>query len=102
MAFLDSLRPLKLVGRCGIEIAPNFGMKGWLIVLHGQEVVGFGIEDALSNVWIASHSINRDQSTFEVDALHQCRDSGDLVGFFIGCLLAQHQAVSRGERGYQV
>ena len=29
MAFLDSLRPLKLVGRCDIEIAPDFGMKGW-------------------------------------------------------------------------
>ena len=73
-----------------------------MIVLHGQEVVGFGIEEALSDVWIASHAINRDQGTFEVDALRQCRNGGDLVGFFIGCLLAQHQAVGRGERGYQV
>jgi hypothetical protein len=29
MAFLNSLRPLKLVGTCDIEIAPDFGMKGW-------------------------------------------------------------------------
>src|SRR5215469_1677955 len=38
MTLLDSLRTLELVGRCRIEIDPNFSMKGWLIVLHSQQV----------------------------------------------------------------
>ena len=69
MALVDSLRLLDRVGRCGIEIAFNFGMKGRLVVLHSQKVVGFGIEDALSDVRIASHGIDGDQGAGEVDAL---------------------------------
>ena len=81
----QTLRPFDLVGRGGIEISFDFGMKRRLVVLHGQKVVGFGIEDALSDVRIASHGINGDQGAFEVEAFHQCRDGGDLVGFFVGC-----------------
>lgn len=66
MFLVDGLRLLDRVGRCGIEIALDFGMKGRLVVLHGQKVVGFRIVDALSNVRIASHGIDGDQGAGEV------------------------------------
>jgi hypothetical protein len=102
MALLGSLRALELIGRCRIEITLDVGMKGRLVVLHGQKVVGLGIKDALRNVRIASHGINRDQGAFEVDAFHERRDGGDLVGFFVGRLLTQHELASGGERRDQM
>ena len=72
-------------------------MKRRLVVLHGQQVVGLGVEDGLGDVRIASHGVDGDQGAFEVEALHQRRDGGDLVGFFVDRLLAQHQPAVGGE-----
>ena len=98
VALLDSLRLLDLVGRCVIEIAFDFGMKGRLVVLDGQKIIGLGIEKALSDVRIASHGIDGDQGASEIDAFHQRRDGGNFVGFFVGRLLPQHQSAGGGER----
>jgi hypothetical protein len=42
--------------------------KVWLVVLHGQKVVGLGIEDRLGDVGIASDGIDRDQGASEIEA----------------------------------
>ena len=63
----DSLGALDLAGRNRVEIAFDVGVQRRLVVLDGQEVVSFGIENALGDARIASHGIDRYQRAFDVD-----------------------------------
>ena len=72
-------------------------MQGRLVVLHGQEVIDLRVEDALGDIRIASHGVDGDERAFKVDAFQKRRDGGDLVGFFVDCLLAQHQPAGGGQ-----
>lgn len=40
---------------------------------------------------IRGYGIDGDESAFKVDAFWKRQNGGDFVGFFVDCLLAQHQ-----------
>ena len=40
---------------------------------------------------IGSHGIDGDESAFKIDAFWKRQNGGDFVGFFVDCLLTQHQ-----------
>jgi hypothetical protein len=70
----DRLDLFDLAGRRCFEIAFDIGMECRLVVLHGQKVVGLGIEDRLGDVGVASDGIDRDQGAGEIEALHKGRN----------------------------
>jgi hypothetical protein len=57
---------------------------------------------ALGDVGIASHGVDGNQGAFEVEAFQKDWDSGDLVGFFLDRLLAQHEPAAGGEGRHQM
>jgi len=63
MLLADSLDPLDLAGRRCFEIAFDLRVERRLVVLHGQKIVGLGIEDGLGDGRIASHGDTRAPST---------------------------------------
>ena len=75
----DGLDPLDLVGWCRFEIALDIGMERRLVVLHGQKIVGLGVEDRLGDVGIASHGIDRHQGALKIEALNKGRNRRNLV-----------------------
>jgi hypothetical protein len=98
----QGLEPIDLAGRCCFEVTFDVGMQRRLVVLHGQKIVGLGVENALGNVRIASHGVDRDQGALEIDAIEKGRNSGDFVRFFIDRLLPQDELAGSGEGGYQM
>ena len=84
-SFLDDLRAkLELVARGGIEVS-RFRVRRRLVVLHGQEICRLwhrGCSERCSGLHPMASM--EDQGAFEVEAFHQRRDGGDLVGFFVG------------------
>ena len=67
-----------------------------LVLLDGQDVVGFGLTDLLGDLLLAAHRIDRDQCPGDLQQLQQFRNRRDLVGFLLDHDLTQRQLVLRG------
>src|SRR5712691_2442480 len=97
VALVDILAGLDFALWGRLEIAFDLLMEGWLVVLHGQEVVGLGVEDVLRDARVAAHGIDGDERAFKRQAREQSRNGDDLVRLLLDRLLPKHEMAIGGE-----
>ena len=68
-----------------------------MIALDGQKIVAALLDDLGGNVPLATHGIDADQETFDVECIEQYRDCRDLVALVGDLLLTEHQTQVGGK-----
>lgn len=77
-----------------VEEADDVGMGRRAVALEGQQVVAAPAHDGLGDSAPRSHGVDGDEGAPQFEAFEQERDGGDLVGFDVGGLLAEHEALA--------
>ena len=70
----------------------DFGQKAWLVGLHGEEIIGSMVHNALGNIRIAGDGVDGDECASERarggKAFEQRRNCGYLIGFRLHGLIS--------------
>jgi len=61
-----------------------------LIAFEGEHVIGALVDDALGDLFLCPHRIDRDDRALEIEHVQEFRDRGGLVGFSVDRALRQH------------
>jgi len=77
-----------------VEIAPHLAMQTGLVVLDREQVVAAPIEYGLRNLGLAAHGVGGDECAGEGEAFELERYGGELVGFGLVGLLAEHEPLA--------
>lgn len=64
------------------------------VAFEAKDLVAALVDDLLGNVGLAAHGIDGHNAALELKQSQQLGNRGDLVGFLLARLLAQHQAVA--------
>ena len=81
-------------GRIGEDLH-HIGVGGGAVGLERQQIVAAAAHDGLGDGGLGSHGVDGDERALELQPFEQQRNGGDLVGFGVGRLLAEHQALAR-------
>jgi hypothetical protein len=84
------------------EETDDVGLERRPIALERQQIVAAAAHDGLGDGVLGSHGVDGDQRPGEVEPFKQQRDGGDLVGFDVRGLLAEHEALARRPGGDEV
>src|SRR5208337_1342 len=73
-----------------------------LIALQGEDVIGFLVDDRLSDFALATHRVDGDHRPLDRQHAQQLGNGDDLVGFFPDLDLTENETLARGESRHDV
>ena len=78
-----------------VEQLLDIGIHGGPVLLQRHAVIAAAVTDRAGDVGLRPHRIHGDQRAVQVEVLQQQGNGGDLVGFLLGRLLAEHDPLPR-------
>lgn len=93
-AEVERIKKFGVLG-CAIEDASYIRMQRWLVLFDSEHVVRFAFHNLCCDFLLATHCVNRNGSSLDLEQLEKAGDGSYLVGLVIGLDLSEDNAILR-------